>query len=228
MTASTPRRLPSGSRTTGMPPPPAATTTWPALDEHARRADVEHLERLGRGDDPAPALLAAVLPHLAVVDEGLRLLAREVAPDRLARVGEARVVAVDEGAGDEGGHGGVEPGIAQRVVEGVQDREAERPLGLGAAPVQRDRRHDVGGELVLDQDVADLRAVAVGDDQLVAGGDQSGGGPHRDADRLDLGGRGGAAVGARSSRCRPGRAGPARQAPPRSPSRRALVPGSRP
>src|SRR5207248_721062 len=30
MTASTPRRVPSGSRTTGIPPPPAATTRYPA------------------------------------------------------------------------------------------------------------------------------------------------------------------------------------------------------
>ena len=64
--------------------------------------------------------------------------------------------------------------LGQRGVEGVDEHEADRPLGLRAAPVQRDRRDDGGGELVLDQQVADLGAVAVGEHDLVPGCDQVG------------------------------------------------------
>ena len=55
------------------------------------------------------------------------------------------------------------PRCAQRRVQRVHQHEAERRLGLGAAPVQRHRRYDGRGELVLHQQVADLGTVAVGD-----------------------------------------------------------------
>ena len=72
-------------------------------------------------------------------------------------------------------------------LEGVEQREADRPLRLGAAPVERDRRHDVRGELVLDEEVADLGPVAVRDDDLVAGGDELGEVVARDGDGVELG-----------------------------------------
>ena len=57
------------------------------------------------------------------------------------------------------------------------------------------RRHDCGGELVLDEQVADLRAVAVREDDLVAGRDEVGDVLHgrRDGGALVVGR--GAAVG---------------------------------
>ena len=55
-------------------------------EERVERVRLEDLDRLRGGDDAAPALLAAVLPALAVVDERLRLLAGEEAADRLGRV----------------------------------------------------------------------------------------------------------------------------------------------
>ena len=61
---------------------------------------------------------------------------------------------------------------SEGVVEGIEDREAEGALGLGAAPVERHRGDDVRGELVLDQQVAHLGAVAVGEQHLVAGRDE--------------------------------------------------------
>ena len=67
------------------------------------RRGVDDGLRLGGGDDPAPALLAAVLPDLTVGDEPFRLLAREEAADRLRRLAEAGVLDVDQGAGDEAG-----------------------------------------------------------------------------------------------------------------------------
>jgi hypothetical protein len=49
-------------------------------------------------------------------------------------------------------------------------------------------------ELVLDEQVADLRAIAVGEDEFVAGLDESGRGLHGDGDRGNLVLRGGAPV----------------------------------
>ena len=71
------------------------------------------------------------------------------------------------------------------------------------APVQRHRRDHVRGQLVLDQQVADLRAVAVGEHDLDAGGDEVGDvlRPRR-AIASPLGVRGGASRRARSWRCR--------------------------
>ena len=105
------------------------------------------------------------------------------------------VVRVDEGARDEGGDrsGDVEAG--QRRFQGVEHREADRPLRLGAAPVERHGWHDVGGDLVLDEQVADLGAVAVGEDDLVPCGDELGDVLHRLGDGAHLIGRVRRAVG---------------------------------
>ena len=64
----------------------------------------------------------------------------------------------------------VHAGQRERLVERVEQQGPEGPLGLGAAPVQRNGRDDGGGDLVLDEQVADLRAVAVGHDELVLDG----------------------------------------------------------
>ena len=55
------------------------------LDQREHGGRVEDLQRLGRGDDAAPALLAAVLPRLAVLDQHPGLGLGQVAPDRLGR-----------------------------------------------------------------------------------------------------------------------------------------------
>ena len=175
ITASTPRRVPSASRTTGMPPPPAAITTYPAATRVATAGGVEDLARLRRRDDAPPAPLTAVLELLAVLDQ-------DAAPPPTAGSGRSAWSGcskpgsspVDEGAGDERGDRAVDAAPGQRRLERVHQDEAQRGLGLGAAPVQRHRGHDGGGQLVLHQEVADLRAVAMGDHDLVAGGDQVG------------------------------------------------------
>src|SRR4051795_5780309 len=53
---------------------------------------VQDGQRLGRGDDAAPATLAPVLPDLAERDEPFRLLAREEPADGLRGLLEGRVV----------------------------------------------------------------------------------------------------------------------------------------
>lgn len=114
------------------------------------------------------------------------LVGREVTPDRLRRPDQARVVGRDPGAGHHGGGAPVDPGRRQRRVQRRGEDEAERPLGLRTAPVQPDRWNDSGRQLVLDQQVPDLRAVAVGDDDVVVAGQQPGHRRGGDARRGDL------------------------------------------
>ena len=184
MTASTPRRRRS-SRTTGMPPPPAPHHEA-GLHHRQDRRRVEDLQRLGRGDHAAPALLAAVLPGLAVLHEYAGFLGAQVAADRLGRPREPRVVGDDQRPGHDRRGAALDVALAERGVERVHQDEAERGLGLRAAPVQRHGRYDGGRELVLDQQVAHLRAVAVGEHDLEVLRDQIGDGGHRDLGRGDL------------------------------------------
>ena len=209
MTASTPASEPSGRRTCGMPPPPLATTTKPASIRASDGRGVEDLQRLGRGDDAAPALLAAVLPGLAVVDR---------APWPRPRAGGGRsawsgVVKPSSSASTSvrvtsGGAAPVDARARRARVEGVHQHEAERGLRLRAAPVERDGGHDARGELVLDEQVADLGAVAVGDDDLVVVLEQAGDRGHRDLRPPRSGPRGAPGRRRSSWRCRRVRAGP--------------------
>jgi hypothetical protein len=160
------------------------------------RRGVHDRSRLGRGDDAPPALLTAVLPDLAEGDEPFRLLSGEEAADRLGGLAEPGIVGVDEGAGDQARRATVDAAGPEGGVQFVGEREADRGLGLRDAPVQRHRGHLVRGQLVLDQQVADLGAIAVGQHDLDAGGDDVGDvtGGLGDGVALGAGGRG--AVGA--------------------------------
>ena len=93
---------------------------------------------------------------------------------------------VDEGAGDQRGAPAVDAAGGQRPLERVEDGEADGGLRLGTAPVQRHGRHDVRGELVLDEQVADLGAVAVREHDVMAGRDEARDVLHRAADRVAL------------------------------------------
>ena len=163
MTASTPRSVPSGSRTTGMPPPPAPTTTYP----ESASSPIAGASRISSGSGDATTRRQPLSPRSSQVWPcSMRAFASvlgQVAADRLGRLGEAGVVAVDEGAGDHGRR----PAGRRRARRAPcpASRGSRKPmvaLRLRAAPVQRDGRHDVRGELVLDQQVADLGTVAVG------------------------------------------------------------------
>ena len=100
------------------------------------------------------------------------------------------------------------PRSRERGLERVHQHEAERRLGLGAAPVQRDRGYDGRGDLVLDQQVADLRAVAVGDDDVDVGWSRSATAAIATSAARDLVLGTGPPVGVSSWRCHRARAGP--------------------
>jgi hypothetical protein len=122
-----------------------------------------------------------------VGDERLRPLASDEAADGLGRRREARVVRGDQRPGDDRRHPPVAASSSERGLERVEEEEADRGLRLRAAPVERDRRDDVRRQLVLHEQVADLRAVAVGEDDLDPVGDQVGDGVHGGRDRALLG-----------------------------------------
>jgi hypothetical protein len=130
-----------------------------------------------------------------VGDEALCLLGGHAAPHRLRGADQTRVGRVDEGAGDQGRGALGESACGQGGVQLVGEGEADRGLGLRDVPVQRDGRHHVGRELVLHQQVADLRPVAVGDDHLGTAAHHLGHVPGGDGDRRALGGRRRRAVG---------------------------------
>lgn len=87
--------------------------------------------------------------------------------DGFGRVLECGVVGVDFDLGQERGEGHLE---VQQVAQFLFDDVADHAFGFGAEHVQRIRRHrGVGRRLQRQQ--ADLRTVAVGDHQFVAGMD---------------------------------------------------------
>ena len=143
-----------------------------------------------------PALRPPVLPGLPHLDEALGFRSGQVATDRLGRAAESGIVGVDDGAGHDGRRTPVAAHLAQGVLERVLDGKADRRLCLGHAPVQRNRRDLMRGELVLGEQVAYLRAVAVGQDHLVAGSHQPGHAGHSTGDGGLLGGHRGISTGA--------------------------------
>ncbi len=157
----------------------------------AHRLEVEGHERLGRGHDTPPAATRRdELDPLGPPCRELRLVVHMRA-DRLVRCAERRVVRSDEDPAHQRDDRTFDTCTAECITERVRDREADGRLGLSDAPVERHRRDDVPSEFVLDQEVADLRAVAVGDDELeVDRCEQMGHLLHRGTDRRGLLGRG--------------------------------------
>ena len=159
-------------------PRPASSRIGCGLDEP---------ERQRRGHEPPPP----PRPHLPVrrapsrprSPSRPRVVVRR--PDRLGRRPERRVGRVHDHLGDQRQHLLPQPAPAQRGAERLGQQVAELALGGGAADVHRHRRHLQRGGLLLQQQPADLRPVAVGQHQGDAGADQlgqrDGGGSERGA-----------------------------------------------
>ena len=94
--------------------------------------------------------------------------------DRLGRALKGRVVAVDQGLGDIGDAAKGEVALVEFVAQRLLQHVADAALGVGHDEVHRRGVHLGRGEFVALQDVADLRAVAVGDDGAPAGLDEVG------------------------------------------------------
>ena len=70
--------------------------------------------------------------------------------------------------------------LRQFVHQRLGNHVAHSPLNVSDGHLHRERVDHVGGRLVAQQEVADLRCVAVSDDELMPGLDQSGECPGRD------------------------------------------------
>ena len=139
-----------------------------AVDQGGRDLDAADFAGLRRGHDPAPSA-SGVLgngPSGGPLHQ-LGLLLREKRADRLGGFQERRVRGVDLDLGHDRDDLLAKAGARQLVVEGELEQETHRAFRLGDAEVQRLRRDPVGGLFGLHQDVADLRPVAVDDDELV-------------------------------------------------------------
>ena len=170
MTASTPTSLRSapGSYMVGMPPPPAQITIVPCSSSHliGRISKM----RFGRGDGTTRRHLSPSCLKTQPFSAASRSASAFVVDraDELGRDSEAGIVAVDLDHGEQGREGHLE---REQVAELLLDHVADHALRLGAEHVERIGLVGlVGGALQREQ--PDLRAVAVGDHELMLGGER--------------------------------------------------------
>ncbi|MCY1430784.1 hypothetical protein D9M71_467390 [compost metagenome] len=135
------------------------------LQQPFHRTDLEDPLRSRTGDN-APELVAIWRDMPAFfLGQGFGFLFRVDRADGLGRVLEGRVLRVHFDLGEDGGERDLE---GQQVAHFLLDHVADHAFGFGAEHVQR-----IGGDLViggaLQGQQANLRAVAVGDHQFVAG-----------------------------------------------------------
>ena len=120
----------------------------------------------GGGHDAPPAA-PGVLGHVPAQPLGVLVRGRvvEERADGLGRVGERRVGRVDDGLRHDRHDPPVDAPAAQLVADRLEEHVADRALGVADGVVHRDRRHLGLRQLRAAQDEADLRPVAVGDDE---------------------------------------------------------------
>ena len=143
-----------------------------ALREQAGdRLLLHDLQRRGRGDHAAVASPRVLLEDPALFPrDGLRLLAAVKTADRLAGVLKGRVLRVHDHLRHDAEHLPRQAAAAQLIVQRLLQMIADIALGHGGALREgkgRKARLFTGGEIHRRVDHADLRAVAVADDQLM-------------------------------------------------------------
>ena len=77
---------------------------------------------------------------------------------------ERRIVAIDQRLGDDGDDFALHSGRGERVLEGLLEHVPDPARRLGDQDSQRQRLHHLPSRLVPQQLIADLRTVAVHDD----------------------------------------------------------------
>ena len=139
----------------------------PRLQELLDQVRLHDLEGSRGGHNAAPAT-PRILHHLPPLrpphDKLLVALVRRA--DRLRRLLERGVRGVHDDLGDEARDGPRGPARGELVLEGLLEQVPDLRLRLRDEDVEGHRGHPRPGLLVLDQDRADLRAVAVRHDDL--------------------------------------------------------------
>ena len=113
----------------------------------------------------APALLRHAPTHLPT--NALGFFPVIELTDGLARVLECRVVRIDLDLGQQAGGMARATSLAQCVFQRLDQKIGDPALGMGDADIQGHRRNGVARHRLAHQDLADDRAVAMGDHQLV-------------------------------------------------------------
>ena len=164
-TASTPISFRSapGSYMVGMPPPPAQITIVPRSSSHFDRPHLEDPLRRGRRHHAAP-LRAVLLERPALLrGDAVRFGLVVHRPHELGRVLERGILRIHLDHREQGRERHFE---GEQVPELLLDHVADHPLGLGAEHVEREVLVGLVGR-VLEREQPHLRAVAVGDHELV-------------------------------------------------------------
>jgi len=113
---------------------------------------------------PAPAAAGVLADHpVQLLGPLLGLLPGEEGPDGLGGVGESRIPGIHLHHREDRGQRLIE---GELVAELLLDDVSDHPFGLGAQDVQRRGLRGLGVGHRLEGEEADLRPVAVGDDQL--------------------------------------------------------------
>ena len=81
--------------------------------------------------------------------------------DRFRRLGETRVVMVDQHLGDQGDGAPVQAAGPHLVMQGALEHEADGALQVGAGVVHGHRRHLVDGQLGTAHDETDLPSLCI-------------------------------------------------------------------
>ena len=94
--------------------------------------------------------------------------------DKFRRILKARVVLVDDDLRQDARDLFLDAAVFQHVRQRLGNHISQTPLRLRAADIQRIFRHELFGNIILQHNAADLRAVAVGKDDLIARFEQIG------------------------------------------------------
>ncbi len=158
-----------GSTATGIPPPPQQTTICPALTS----CSIAGISMILRGNGEGTTRRKRPLPSSRICQPSFMRCASacasvSIGPMALFGFLKCRIVWVDEHGRDDRRHVAGEIAPVHRVRQALGDHVAHAGLGVGDANFERNRVELAAGDLDATQDVADLRAVAVRDDQVVA------------------------------------------------------------
>ena len=150
-------------------------TTKPALEERPDGLGLHDAHGARRGDEPPVAAPRVLGQDPAVARPVTRRLLGGVAPaDGLRRVLEGGVLGIHDGLGQDAHDAVGHAAPSQLAHEGVAEEVADAAFGIGHAHVEREPRGEIGlgDDLGAAEDEADLRAVAVGQDDAPAVGDE--------------------------------------------------------
>src|ERR1051326_5354512 len=170
-TAWTPCQSPFAPRTTGMPPPPPAMTTVPAWS----RASMTRRLMIARGSGEATQWRQP-RPASSVMRQPFASSAFASSAEKKGPMGlDGERIAGSSGSTSTCVHAGrlpFEPGTAQGVLQRLHEQVPDTSLAVGDANVEPHWRHLLLGQHHAEQDLADHRAVSMGNQQPVLRPDQ--------------------------------------------------------